>query len=595
MLFADVEANGLLDTLDRLWTIQLAEDDEEPVVYADQPGFPSLSLGLQRLSEADKVVFHNGLGFDYWAIEKLYPGVLEPSKIIDTLVLARLRSPESKSLSLAALGEELGIKKGEHDDWSTFTPEMVSYARQDIVVLRALWHRRPEPFVRSLREIYEAYPMAVDCEHQVALVLAKQEAHGWRFDEAAAERLLDELKTEQEKVVSALRESFKPIVHERWSEKTGKRLKDRIEVFNPGSRQQIAERLIAKYKWKPRSRTEKGQIQVDEAILKGLEYPEAQQCAHYMRLGKMAGQLAEGKKAWLKLVKHGRIHGRVNSIGCRTHRMSHFGPNVAQVDSDPRMRALWLPDEGDVQVGCDAEGLELRMLAHYLARFDGGRYADIVVNGDVHWEMTQAWGFIPENTVYNEDDGLHKLFRKGSKTETYGFLYGAQDPKLGQIAKDLYQQASDKFGLKYDLPNNKTLGEQLRARVRHKIEGLDQLVRGVTKAHDERKWVASLDGRQIASVSPHSALNTLLQSAGAVVMKWALVLFEQWVQAQRLEEIVKYCGNIHDEVQLSVRPDMAEVVGARFAECITEAGVALGVRCPLSGSFQIGQNWSETH
>ena len=581
MLFADVEADGYLNELTKLWTIQLAEDEGDTIVYADQPGYPPLKDGLKRLKDAEKVVIHFGLGFDLWAVNKVYPGTLRREQIIDTVVLSRLRTASSKQHSLADLGEELGIKKGSFDDFSQFSEEMAIYAEQDIRVLQAIWYKRPKPSILSLKEVYEAYPKAVHCEHRVAYAIAKQEQHGFAFNETEAEALYADLAQEKMDLERSLQKVFQPIIHVRYSDKTGKRLKDKVEVFNPGSRQQIADRLIRKYDWDPTKHTPSGQIKVDETVLEDLPYPEAKMIARYLRLGKMMGQLADGDNGWLKLSKNGRINGRVNPIGARTHRMAHYSPNVAQADKDHRMRALYEADKGDVLVGCDAEGLELRMLAHYLANYDGGKYAKTVVHGkkedgtDVHTVNQKAAEF------YTRD---------GVKTGVYAYLYGSGDANLGHVFRTDWR----KGGIEFKESNSK-LGKGVRDRLQKGIDGLEALVFNVKRAHMERGGFFPLDGRFVESNSDHSALNTLLQSSGAVVMKWALVLFDEELERRGWEDKVKYCANVHDEVQLSVPPEMADEVGKLFASKITEAGVVLKVRCPLAGSYEIGKNWSETH
>lgn len=358
-LFADVEGDNFLEDLERLWMIQLAEGvDGEVIVYADQPNYPPISTALDRLKEAPKVAFHNGMGYDLHAVNKLYPGTLNRYQIIDTLVLSRLMDSTAKRHALADIGDALGFPKGHFEDFSQFSEEMVRYGKQDVRILQKAWkgeHRTGKP-VRSMGAFYEKFQEAADLEFQTAYWISLQEQHGFRFDMEKAQLLETDLRVEVKEIEDKLQKVFPPIVTERYSEKqidkaTGKpkRLKDKVEVFNPGSREQIAQRLIDKYGWKPVEKTPTGLPKIDETILDGLVYPEAKLMSRYLQLGKKLGMLADGDNAWLKLAEARPdgtyyVHGRVNTLGARTHRMSHFKPNMAQVDGDHRMRELWVPD-----------------------------------------------------------------------------------------------------------------------------------------------------------------------------------------------------------------------------------------------------------
>ncbi len=390
VIFADCEGNDYLDSINKMWTIQLAEGVDAPVVvYADQPGYPPISEALDIMKAADKVAFHNAFGFDFFAINKLYPGTLRREQMVDTLVISRLIDSTAKRHNLHDLGEAYGYPKLEFSDFSRFSERMAVYGKQDVVILQKMWKGQHKTGKRmpSFGEFYEVYEDACELEFETAYWIEIQRQHGFRFDYEQAQILETEFRSEMLTIERELQEVFPPIVHERWSEKTGKRLKDKVEVFNVGSRQQIGERLIQKYKWKPKEKTGTGLPKIDETILDSLPYPEAKMISRYLTLGKKVGQIADGKNSWLNMAEASpdgehRVHGQINTIGARTHRMSHFKPNMAQVDSDHRMRSLWLPDRGHYLIGIDAEGLELRELAHFLEPYDGGRYVEIVHSGD---------------------------------------------------------------------------------------------------------------------------------------------------------------------------------------------------------------------
>lgn len=447
VLVADVEADGLLDTITRLWCVAVGDPKTgEVVLYADQPGHRPIQEGLERLQQADRVVFHNGLGYDFWAINRLYPKTLRFEQVWDSLIVSRLLDPTRKRHSLEDWGEDLGFPKGDYDDFSRWTEEMGRYCIQDVeVTIRVYRHLQ-----RTLKQHFKEgtdWRESIALEHQVAFVIALQEQHGFRLDVAGAAQLAAELQHEYHELFWKLVEDIGSVyVPEKgewgfnrrgWIKvptKTPKRRTRRFQAsehgareykrkdgmergwfweyeagatycplelqeFNPGSRKQIAEHLSRKYGWKPTKFTDGGAPAVDEDVLKDLPYPEAKTLDRLFRLTKQLGQVSEGKAAWLKLETNGYVHGKVNTIGARTGRMSHFAPNMAQVDKkDLRMRAVWLPDEGQLLVGCDAEGLELRVLAHYLAKWDGGAYAHAVVEGrkedetDAHNKTRKAVG-----------------------------------------------------------------------------------------------------------------------------------------------------------------------------------------------------------
>lgn len=599
LLFADCEGDNYLDDITRMWTIQIAEGtDGDVVVYADQPGYPPIREALEKLKTADKVVFHNAFGFDFFAINKLYPGTLRREQIIDTLIISRLMDSTAMRHSLADLGEALGFPKGHHDDFSRFSEEMVVYGKQDVRILQQAWlpssQRRNISKVRSFGKFYETFKDACELEFYVAYCIELQRQHGFNFDFNKATELETQFRVEQKQIERRLQEVFPPIVTERYSEKqidkaTGKpkRLKDHVEVFNAGSRDQIADRLIAKYGWKPKAKTPTGKAQIDETILDSLPYPEARLCADYMKLGKKLGMIADGDNAWLKLCVlnpdgSARIHGQVNTLGARTHRMSHFKPNMAQVDSDERLRALFMADEGHKLVGVDAEGLELRMLAHYLYPYDEGAYAETVHKGDKALKTDI-------HSVNQRAAGLHS--RDSAKTLIYAFCYGAGDAKLGQIAVDDLKAAGQPIP-KASLSN---MGKELRSKLETGVTGLGALITKCKRAHQKYSALPALDNRWIPNLSDHAALNTLLQGNGSIVMKKALVVFDEEIAKLQLKDKVFYCANVHDEFQLSVHPDVAEKVAEVGKWSITRAGELLQVRCPLVGAADIGLTWADTH
>ena len=456
--------------------------------------------------------------------------------------------------SLAAWATRLGTNKIEFTDFDGgLTPEMQEYCVRDVEVLEKVYNTLLEEQQR-----YGFSQQSIDLEHKVAIIIAKQERNGFRFDLPKAMVLLAGLKDKMASIEASLQFIFPPIVTERISEKTGKRLKDDVEVFNPGSRQQIAKRLQEKG-WQPKKFTEKGQVIVDESTLAGVDIPEARAIAEYLLIQKRVAMV----ESWIESVSNGdRIHGKVITNGAVTGRMTHHSPNMAQVPSvgseyGGECRELFTVPAGYKLVGIDASSLELRMLAHYMKDKD---YAKEVVEGDIHTKNQTAAGL---------------QTRAQAKTFIYALLYGAGPAKIGKIvggsAKE-GQKLIDTF-----LRNTPALQA-----LRNKIEKLS--VQGS---------LPGLDGRKLQIRSAHAALNTLLQGAGAIVMKQALVLLDEGIRKKGLD--AKFCANVHDEWQLEVAEKDAQTVGELGVDSIRKAGVVLGMRCPLDGEYKIGTNWKETH
>ena len=572
-LICDIETDNLIPLLTKAHCISIGtEEFDDTILYADHVGYPPISEGLERMRGADRLVFHNGVGFDYPALCKLYGNdVIDRSKIFDTLIVSRLLDPILRGHSLKAWGVRLGFEKDSYEDWSKFTDEMGVYCNKDVAVTQRLYHMQMQKIDSTLHE-------AIQLEHDFAWPIALQEQHGFRLDVEEAQELAAEMRQEMGDIELELQDVFPPKTIERVSEKTGKRLKDLIEVFNPGSRKQISERLFDLYEWTPSVFTPSGSPRIDEKVLSTLKYPEAKLLSRYFFCQKQISQISEGDSAWLKKVTdEGFVHGAINTIGTATSRCSHFAPNMAQVSKkDPRMRGIWLPDVGHVLVGCDADGLELVCLAHYLGLFDGGQYADTIINGDKD----------AKTDAHSMTARLLGISRDSAKGVIYAVIYGCSDKKLAEMLKTANSPIKS--------------GKKAREKLNEGIVGLGKLT-DIVKKKAERGYILGVDKRHVPIRSPHSALNFLLQSCGAVLMKKALVLFHyELCPAHGLVENERpvgfhYCANVHDEVQFSCPPENAELVGSLFAKAITLAGERLGLRCATSGSYAIGASWLDTH
>lgn len=597
----DLETNGLLDLEDlRVHCMSVIDVDTgvERSFVNHQYRAPSdgrIEEGIELLAQATELSGHNIVTFDLPVLKRLYgwePG--EEQGLYDTYIAAMLACPDvadkdyrnrdrAKRLgtdpmpgnligrhSLAAWGYRLGIHKGQYGqnrtDWSTFDLDMLRYCVQDVRVCVAL---------RKFLEEKHVAPAALTREQKFAVVMSKQEQRGFYFDQEAAEELLGTLRTERAEIADELQELFPPKIV-RWKTKVKKLEREKEVPFNPGSRQQIADRLIEKYGWEPVDFTDSGLVKVDETVLASLPYPEAGKLARAMLLNKRISQISGGRQAWLKKVKDdGRIHGRVINIGTPHGRCAHTGPNMAQVPGGGKpfgleCRALFKATPGDwVMVGADASGAQLRALAHYLAPLDDGHYVRVVTEGDPHSENQKA-------------AGLDERFK--AKVFIYAFLFGAGNPKLGGMIDP-------------DSTNPGAVGQRVRSRFLKRTAGIAALQRGIGNAVKSRGHLISLGDRFVPVPSEHKGLNYLLTSFEVDIMKEATVLLHDRAPDHGLVWGVNYANlaHVHDEYQFEVRPDLADTLGNLAVQCIRDAGELLGSRCPMDGEYKIGASWADTH
>jgi DNA polymerase I-like protein with 3'-5' exonuclease and polymerase domains len=564
----DLEADNLLKEVNQVWchVFRNVETDE---VHTFDP--TQMQEALQFMDDnVTTLVGHNVIDYDLRVMKKLYDYTYT-GKIVDTLVCSRTIWPHLKELdfklhrkgnfptkligshSLKAWGHRLGELKGDFNNGSesftTYTSDMLTYCIQDTSVTKVLYERiKSKDFSKP----------ALDLEHRLHTLLIQQEERGFDFDVEAAQKLYATLAGRRGKIEQELVDTFEPTIIEL-------KTKTKTIPFNPASRQQIADRLM-KRGWKPELFTETGEPKVDETVLAGIDMPEAKLLNEYLLLNKRIGQLATGKQAWLKLEEKGKIHGRVNHMGAVTSRCTHSNPNTGQIPSvgaeyGKECRSLFTSPKGYSLLGADASGLELRCLAHYMAAYDSGAYADVVLNGDIHTANQQAAGLESRNQA---------------KTFIYGFLYGSGDEKTGKI-----------------IGKGAKEGKAIKNKFLKKLPALKYLKDAVASAADERGWVKGLDGRIIPIRHSHAALNTLLQSCGAILCKTWYVFIADAIKKAGLD--AKIVAFVHDEVQLVVKKGQEDEAGRIILKCMRDVEEHFKFRCRLDSEYKYGSNWADTH
>lgn len=623
----DIETNGFLEHMDTIHCLVVTDcDTGETLRFNDQGTERPLIEGIELLWKSDCIIGHNIVNFDIPAIQKIYPWFQPEGEVMDTLTMSRLIYPHLKQLdfgkrdkkypdmpafmigrhSLASWGYRFHFPKDDYSDrmkekgldpWAEWNQEMEDYCVQDVMLNKKLWDTLcKQGFTFD----------SIQLEHDVRRIIDRQEAYGFLFDTDRAVKLQSTLLKRKLELTEELQEIFKPFYVKNGKTRVPKKTlnyKDvlrpdvtegveytaiKVVEFNPGSRDHIANRLQRMYGWEPKSFGDNGKATVDESVLSTLNYPPAELLLEYLLVDKRLGQIAEGKEACLRNVgKDGRMHGRVDTMGAVTSRMTHSKPNVAQTPANyspygEEFRACYTVPVGKKLVGMDADALELRMLAGYMARWDKGEYIKVVLDGkkedgtDIHTRNMHAI------EIQSRDD---------AKTWFYAFIYGGGDFKLGTII-------ADSLGKKNLKPRQLiALGKKSRDNFEKNLPALGKLVKAAKTASKKRGKLRGLDGRLHPSRSEHSALNTLLQGAGAIIMKRALVFADAeaqrrgWVPGEHYE----FVANIHDELQAEVDENLAEEFGQMLSDQLIKAGEYYDFACPITGGFDIGTNWSETH
>ena len=570
----DIETNGLDPS--KVWLVWAYERDTKEFVLFSGDTVSNFSQYIKDMG-ACKVIGHNIIAFDIPVCERLLGTDFSKCEVVDTLVMSRLSQPSRDGgHSLESWGARLNFAKGDYDDWLNFSQAMVDYGKQDVALNERVYQI-------LLKELVGFGSECLVLEHQTQAIIARQIKRGWTLDQEKAFILLAELKEKKYELEDKVHEVFKPLptfvkqvtpkikkdgtqsvvglkfLGASWEIVQGTFSRIEFPVFNLGSRQQIG-RHLQYYGWKPDSFTEKGQPIVDEAVLRKVKgIPEAALIGEYLMIQKRIAQV----QSWVDAVQDdGRVHGYVNANGAVTGRMTHSSPNMGQVPAvyspyGRECRDVWTVPKGYKLVGMDASGLELRMLAHYMN--DEG-YTNEILTGDIHTTNQLAAGLET---------------RDQAKTFIYAFLYGAGDAKIGSIVGGTAKNGNR---LKEEFLGNTPALGRLRERV------------GVAAG---RGYVLGLDRRRIAIRSSHAALNSLLQSAGAIIMKKALCLLDEYATLWGIDYHI--IGNIHDEIQTEVREKDAEVFGRLATSCVEAAGLFYKLNCPLAGDYKVGNSWADTH
>ena len=413
-------------------------------------------------------------------------------------------------------------------------------------------------------------PDWVQLEHQVAHILQKQEEHGWYFDERAAYELESTLRGELEEATEVLRRKFGFVAGTVFTPKRNNRTQGyvqgcpftKLKQLNPTSRDHIAWILQTHESWKPTQRTATGKPVVDETVLKDIGSETALLFLKCLDITKKLGMISEGVNAWQKLsTTCNRIHHHCG-VATSTFRCAHRKPNLAQVPSDERFRKLFRATPTYQMVSADLSGIELRMLAHYLSRYDNGRYQRILTTGDIHQTNADRIG----------------ITRRQVKTVTYAFLYGAGNTKLGYSYDKLLSEKAAAVK-----------GAEIRKAYIAAIPGLADLLLACEKA-SKRGYANAIDGRRISVDKGHKFLNYLLQGSAATIAKRWMVIVNECLPPDGHQ-----LSFVHDELNYECYPRFAEEFAKWLETAARFAGEHYNLRCPIAAEAKIGYTWADVH
>lgn len=575
----DLEGNGL--DPDKIWCI-VCKDIETDEVYVWDEGNTSKANGGVRdfkdfSASIETYIGHNLIGYDLPVLDKLLDIQIPLDNVVDTLVVSRLLDSQRGKHSLEWWGDQLGYPKVEHDEWDVYSPEMLHRCIEDV-------HLNHLVYKELLKEAKaKGTPKSVfRGEHRVAEIVAEMQRNGFLFDEQAGQLLLSELQGRKKELDDVLLKTFVSLPNFKREitpkikkdgtlstvglrgfdidEVTGEVPFSLVDWPEPNlNSQQFIIRHLQNEGWRPTVFTDKGNPRLTEWVLEeaAKHYPKAKLVNEWDLVDRRITML----QSWIEAIgEDGRIHGSVNTIGAKTHRMSHWGPNVAQVPATDKpygaqCRSLFTVPAGRKLLGTDASGIQLRVLAHYVG---DPAYINEVVDGDIHTANQIAGGFTSRDTA---------------KTFIYAFLLGAGAAKVGEIIGGTTKEGGNaKYKFLQNMPALK--------KAKYKYEKLA-----------ERGYIIALDGRWIPIEDSYYTLSVLLQSGEAIIMKKYAELWTE--RAKHLDW--KLVAWVHDETQTEVLAEHAEELGQIQVQALKDAGPLLGFKCPLDAEYKVGDNWSQTH
>lgn len=651
IVVSDIETNGL-EGSDKLWLCggkdlttgeihKFENCHEDPVAKA---------AAIKWYESADLIIGHNFIQFDAVMLNKLLkPRLIDPKKVIDTLIVSRLvdydidipkgaKSPHS----LQAWGMRLGKHKGDYHDFSQFTDEMVEYWYQDIEVTSALYERFHDTIWNP------DWSLSLRTEHNLQIELVRTQYYGFYFDKVKAEFLLNSVQQKMKTLEDQFQIDFPPKMEEvnriqyrlkkdgtematvtKAKERYAMTTLDGDELvchdwieFKPGSSRDRID-VLWDAGWTPVDRTktaiafsrlkvgdpygkkvksmdkafynekkadlDRYGFTVSEANLSTL--PEdaptgAKALAQWLTLEGRRSSLVE----WINQVgDDNRIHGRIQHIGAWTGRCAHKDPNTANISSPFHGDAKTAVDEVKKQYDVHLRACWTVPSGSWLVGTDADGI-QLRVLADYLWRHFDADQYAQAIMTGKKEDetDIHNLNKNALAVP-----HGTRDMAKTFIYAWLLGAGVAKTA--QILKVNQKEAQDARTRFEMSIDGLYNLKNRLIPYVAEQGYFTGYDGRKVVVPNQHKTLAGILQNGESCLMKHTLL---RWHDVARKEGInFKMVGFIHDEYQVEVigTKEEAERLGQIQAQCMLDVGQELGFKIPTPGSYDIGKNWAETH
>jgi len=577
-LILDCETNGLKNP-DKIHCIVVKDIDNGDIyTFTREQCYREFPRFFRR--HVSFVVGHNCIGYDLPVLRRLLGISIDPVLVHDSLVISRLLEYTLEGgHSLESWGARLGIAKVGVDisDWSVFTPEMLERCISDCNINHALY----DYLLQKARIDYrDKFRKAITLEHEVAWICQDMHENGFGFNIEKAKELYEEIKAKVEAIDVHLQEAFPPKIEYK---QLKTKVKEIVTPFNPSSPKQIVERL--KPYWTPTEFTEKGHPKVSETNLATLsvEAPEAARVlVERLLLASRVRTLDQWFNAYNDRTRS--IHCDFIGLGTWTHRLAHKNPNLGNVAAPKsikykgkvlaelaksyggRMRELWCVEgEDEWLIGTDAEGIQLRIFAHYI---NDPQFTTALISGKKELGTD----------AHSLNAAILGVTRDTAKTFIYAFFFGAGNRKIGEIlgcSASKARYAKERFISAYP--------------------GLAKLKQENIPKDAARGYIEGFDGRLVKVDSEHHVMPAYLQTGEKVIMATANVIWRKELGARGIQ--YKHVNWVHDEWQTVFRgrEEDAVLLGELQANSINEAGKLLRLRCPMAGEYKVGKNWLDTH
>lgn len=618
----DIEADNLLDKVTTIWCVTVCN-----TVTREEDHFTDRDSFIVWLRSHDDAIFigHNFLAYDAPVLNRLWGAQISARRIVDTFILSQLYNPtyvapkgcSKGGHSLEAWGIRLGYPKGEFDDFTAFTSDMLRYCRRDTRLTALLFRKLTE----RMRQVGFS-ELGCEIEHGAwNIIQNKQKKNGFPFDYEKAHELYVTLRAREEELKNDIYTLWPPKLevvgeYKNHCKKDGNPSANYLRhcgqypkveplptggyqvfdwvSFNLGSPAQRIEKLLA-LGWKPINKTKKGNPKVDEDEL--LSFAESSGKEEVAKLAKwiVVNSRANMINTWLEAYdeRTKAIHGRL--FLASTLRYRHSQPNSANIpavrtDKDSEgvehvlygeagawtyeARDLWTAGDtpGWSLVGIDGTGIQNRCLIHNLIKTVGEErvrpFKELALEGDVHKRNIEVLGLAN---------------KPAAKKFYYTLMMGGGGARL---AADQAQ-----FGTKMTA----TEGEEKKQALISTIPGFDELIRSLEDDLEATGRIKLCDETPILVPSPHMVIPYLLQGDESRLMKQALIYLDEEIRRNKLSTFVYKVADIHDEWQWRVRDDYIDTFIGLALPCFRRSGEHFGYNIPIEGDAKVGRTWAETH